>query len=321
LQHADSRFNRPILTVALNAAVDISYVSHRFATGKLNMATEVTRVAGGKANNVARVASSLGQPVIATGFAAGAAGRFIQENLHAVGVRAEFVECDGENRTCLTIVDPQTPALTELREPGPLLTEADADRFLARFSMLIRQVELVVISGSLPAGIPDDFYAQLVREAYRTAQVRCIVDASGKALREVTRVQPYMVKPNLEELEEWTGRSLRHDDEILEAARALQVAGPLVVAVSLGSRGMQLVAPEGAWRVTVPLILPANTVGCGDALVAGFASGLMQQLNAEDVLRLAVACGTASALTNSVATVSQDDLDRIHPGVRVERML
>lgn len=320
MQQSGSRSNRPILTVALNAAVDISYVSDRFGAGKVNMATEVTRVAGGKANNVARVAASLGQSVVATGFSAGVAGRFIRENLSAAGIRAEFEECAGENRTCVSIVDPQAQSMTELREPGPLLTEADAERFLTRFSMLIRQVDLVVISGSLPAGIPDDFYARLVREAYRTAQVRCIVDASGKALREVTRVQPYMVKPNLEELEEWAGRSLRHDDEILGAARALQEAGPLVVAVSLGNRGMQLVAPEGAWRVTAPLILPANTVGCGDALVAGFASGLMQQLNAEDVLRLAVACGTASALTNSVATVNPEDLARIIVGVRVERI-
>lgn len=151
-------------------------------------------------------------------------------------------------------------------------------------------------------------------------QVRTLLDASGQALKEAIPAQPYFVKPNKEELEEWAGTELDNDDAILDAAQRLMDAGPLVVAVSLGKDGLLLVSPEGAWRATPPRIEPVNTVGSGDSLVAGFAAGLLQGLTADEVLRLAVGCGTANALTDTVAHVRQADLDRIRPQVTIQRV-
>lgn len=309
-----------ILTVSLNAAVDVSYRADGFGVGKINLVSAVTRVAGGKANNVARVLASLGQHVIATGFAGGAAGRFIQADLAHNGVQTDYEEMAGENRTCIAVVDPVGQTLTEVREQGPTITAAEADRFLTRFRRLVREVELVVIAGSLPPGIPVDFYNRLVREAYQAAQVRTLVDASGAALNAAIAAQPYFVKPNQEELEEWAGTKLDNDAAILAAAQRLMDAGPLVVAVSLGKNGLLLVSPEGAWRAVPPDIQPVNTVGSGDSLVAGFAAGLLQGLSADAVLRLAVGCGTANALTESVALVQQADLDRIRTQVRIHQI-
>ncbi len=309
-----------VLTVALNAAVDVSYVVDNFAVGKINMVGEHIRVAGGKANNVARVLASLGQKVTATGFTGGSSGRFIREDLASHGIAVEFEEMPGENRTCTAVVDPVGKTLSEIREKGPTLGEADTERFLDRFRRLLMRADLIVISGSLPPGVPADFYRQLVSEAWRGGQVRTILDASGKALKEALSAQPYMVKPNIDELEEWAGQPLRDEAAILSAARRLMDTGPLVVAVSLGADGLLLVSPEGAWRAVPPAIQPVNTVGSGDSLVAGFAAGLMQGLPAEEVLRLAVACGTANALTRSVAVVHGADLDQIRPQVRVERI-
>jgi tagatose 6-phosphate kinase len=312
--------DQAILTVSLNAAVDVAYVIDDFAVGKINTVREMTRMAGGKANNVARVLASLGRRVIATGFTGGSAGRFIQEDLARLGIQPEFEQTEGENRTCTAIVDPRGNTLTEVRERGPVLTEADVNRFMDRFRRLVTRAELVIISGSMPPGVPADLYRTLVTEAYRIAQVRTIVDASGKALKETLSAQPYLVKPNEDELEEWTGRKLQSETDILEAARTLHEAGPLVVAVSLGAKGLLLVSPEGAWRAAPPAIQPVNTVGSGDSLVAGFAAGLTQGLSAEEVLRLAVGCGTANALTTGVAIVQKEDLERIRPQVTVERL-
>lgn len=309
-----------ILTVALNAAVDVAYVIDNFAVGKINLVSEYSRVAGGKANNVARVVASLGQQVTATGFTGGSAGRFIKEDLTSHGIIADFEEMQGENRTCIAAMDPVGHTLSEIREKGPTLGADDAERFLARYRRLLHQAELVVISGSLPPGIPADFYGRLVGEAWQVAQVRTILDASGKALREALRAQPYLVKPNLDELEEWAGTALSDEAAILAAANRLMEAGPLVVAVSLGAQGLLLVSPEGAWRAVPPAIDPVNTVGSGDSLVAGFAAGIMQGWSADEVLRQAVACGTANALTRSVAVVDSADLERIRPLVRVERI-
>lgn len=311
---------KPILTVSLNAAVDVSYVIDQFAVGRINTVSTMTRMAGGKANNVARVLASLGQTVIATGFAGGSAGHFIQEDLRRQGIDAQYEATAGENRTCTAIVDPVGHTLTEVRERGPALSAGDMARFMDRFRSLVQQVELVVISGSVPPGLPAGVYADLVAEAYRVSQARTIVDASGTALRQVLAAQPYLVKPNIDELEEWAGEKLPDESAVLSAARRLMDAGPLVVAVSLGARGLLLISPEGAWRAVPPSIQPINTVGSGDSLVAGFAAGLMRGLPAEEVLRLAVGCGTANALTTEVAVVRPNDLERILPQVQTERI-
>jgi tagatose 6-phosphate kinase len=310
-----------ILTVSVNAAVDTSYVIDHFAVDKINTVQSLVRMAGGKANNVARVLASLGESVVATGFSAGNSGRFIEEELRRNGVEPAYERVEGESRICLAIIDPAGRTLTEVREKGPTLTEPDLDRFIDRFRGLVRRADLVVMSGSLPPGVPADFYGQLVGEAYRVTQVRSIVDATGPALAQALKAQPYLVKPNLDELEEWVGAALPDDEAVLAAAHKLMEAGPLVVGVSLGARGLLLVSPEGAWRATPPAVDVVNTVGSGDSLVAGFAAGLMRGLPAKEVLQLAVACGTASALTTAVAVVRPDDLERIQPQVRVERLV
>lgn len=310
----------PVLTVSLNAAVDISYQVDHFEVGKINMVHEVSRCAGGKANNVARVLASLEVPVIATGLSGGLSGQFIQSDLQRRGIRTEYVTAEGENRTCTAIVDPAGKSLTEVRERGPLRSEAELERFRLRFLSLLPQCEMVILSGSLPPGVPADFYGQLVADGYRTAQVRTIVDASGAALKGALPANPYMVKPNLDELEEWSGTRLSTEVEILAAAEGLLEAGALIAAVSLGARGLLLVAPEGAWRAVPPRVEAHNTVGSGDSLVAGFAAGIARGLAADEVVRLAVGCGTANALTGTVASVRQSDLDGLLPRIRVERI-
>lgn len=309
-----------ILTVCLNAAVDVTYLVDRFEPGREHDVREISRSPGGKANNVARVVAAMGHQVVATGFSGGATGRFIEGSLRSLGVTPEFVPMAGESRASVTVVDRGGGSHTLLREPGPLVTEEDALRLLQQFSRLIRGVDFAVVSGSLPPGIPDDFYAELVSTAYRVGQVRCVVDASAAVLRATAPAQPYMVKPNLDELSEWAGRPLTSQAEILEAARALMEEGPLVVAVSLGAEGLMLVSPEGSWKAVPPLVKAVNTVGSGDSLVGGFMSGLLEGRSADEILRMAVACGTANALSAGVAEVDLGTVAQLVRQVRVERL-
>lgn len=309
-----------ILTVSLNAAVDVVYTIDQFAPDKINTVADVQRMAGGKANNVARVLAALGQRVVATGFAGGSTGRFIQADLGRRSITADFEESGGENRICTTVIDARSKTVTELRERGPVLTTADADRFLARFRRLVAGAGLVVISGSLPPGIPADFYRELVSEAWRAGQVRTLLDACGEPLKEALSAQPYLVKPNLDELKEWAGVDLPTDHHIMLAARKLLKAGPLLVGVSLGARGLLLVTEEAAWWATPPAVEPLNTVGSGDSLVAGFATGLLAGLDAEAILQLAVACGTANALTRGVAEVRPADVEQVRQHVQIRRL-
>lgn len=309
-----------ILTVALNAAVDLTYLVDRFEVGREHNVQSVARSAGGKANNVARVAAMLGQQVVATGFLGGTAGAFIEGELKGLGITTQFLPIAGESRTSVTVVDPAGESQTLLREPGPTLTQADLDRLLDQFRLLVRGAEVVVLSGALPPGLPADVYAEFVAIAYQAAQVRCVVDACGPALQGALRAQPYLVKPNREELAEWAGRPLKTQAEVLAAARELNAAGPLIVAVSLGADGLLLVSPEGSWRAVPPQVQAINPVGSGDALVAGFLSGLLSGRPAEEVLRMAVAAGTANAMTSGIAEVDPVMVGQLLRRVRVERL-
>lgn len=309
-----------VLTVTLNAAVDVTYRVDGYTLGQVHLAQGMMRAAGGKGNNVARVLASLGHQVVATGFAGGHNGQVMAEDLRQRGVETAFVPIEGESRTCITVVDPVGRTDTHLREPGPSLTEADGDRLLDQFRRLVAGCEFAVISGSLPPGLPDDFYAELVSSAYRTAQVRCIVDAAGEALAGVLPAQPYMVKPNIEELSEWAGRPLKDEQAVEAAARQLLAAGPLVVAASMGPDGLLLVSPEGSWRAVPPAITAVNTVGSGDALVAGMAAGLLEGRGAVEILRMAVAAGTANALSHGVAEVDPLAMAQILRRVQVRQI-
>jgi tagatose 6-phosphate kinase len=310
----------PILTVSLNAAVDQVYTMEGFQLDRINTVQAMHRMAGGKANNVARVLASLGQSVIATGFSGGSAGHFIERHLQVQGIIADYEPIDGENRTCTTLIDRANQTVTEVREPGPTLAQTDADRFLDRYTRLLQRADMVIISGSLPPGIPTDFYAELIRLAWRNGQVRTILDAAGPALTEALRAQPYLIKPNLDEMTEWAGHALPDEAAILQAGRTLIETGPLIAAISRGAQGLILVSPEGVWRAEPPSVAVVNSVGSGDSLVAGLAVGLMQGLAPEEILRLAVACGTANTLTTNVAAVNPEDLAQIKPRVQVRKL-
>lgn len=306
---------RGALTVALNAAVDVTYGFESFQVGAIHTVRAVSRVAGGKANNVARVLHLLGTDVTATGFAGGHAGSFLQESLRDLGIQVAFEPIDGESRTCLVMVDQQGGSLTEVREPGPQVSAAEADRFLARFARLAAGAGAVILSGSLPPGLPTDFYARLVAMA-RQAGAYVVLDTGGAPLREALPAGPDLVKPNRDELAAWAGRSLEATADLIAAARQMRAAGAGSVAVSLGAEGLLYLGPEGAWQVYPPAVAVRNPVGSGDSLVAGIVAGRLAGRPMLEALRLGVACGTANAMTEPVASPDPVEVARLEPVVR-----
>ncbi|WP_273377592.1 1-phosphofructokinase [Symbiobacterium thermophilum] len=311
---------RYILTVTLNASVDVACTVPGFAAGKINVARAVERVAGGKGNNVARVLRRLGARVVATGFAGGSAGQFIVRDLERRGVVPAYVEVAGESRSCFAITDPESGTVTELREPGAEVSDEDVARFTAHFTRLLDGADLVAISGSAPPGADAGIYRDLV-EAARSRGVRVVLDSSGAPLRAALGARPFLVKPNQAELSEWAGAPVRTEAEALDAARRMRETGPEWVLVSLGADGALLVGPDAhGWRAVPPAIRAVNTVGSGDSAVAGFTYGLAQGLPPEELVRLAVACGTANALTSGVADPDPAEVERLKREIRVERI-
>jgi 1-phosphofructokinase len=287
-----------IVTVTPNPAVDRVLVVPGFKTGSTNRAVVGRMDIGGKGINVARHLAQLGCGVIATGFLGAEDLPGIVDTLRSQGVQCEFVRVAGETRVNLKILDPVSGQDTEINEPGPLLAPDDIDALLERVRSLAPRCAVMVFSGSLTPGMPDDFYARAIGLA-AGAGARTILDATGAALREGIAAKPDLVKPNRAEAEELLGVSLHDEDQMIAAAKRLVERGARTAVISLGPAGAICASAGGTWRARAPQITARNTVGSGDAMVAALAWALMRSLPAPDSLRLATALGSATAASDT----------------------
>ncbi|GIH71337.1 1-phosphofructokinase family hexose kinase [Sphaerimonospora thailandensis] len=256
-----------ILTVTLNAALDVTYEVAELVPGGTHRASAVHERAGGKGVNVARVLTALGRDrVLATGLAGGPAGAEITRELAAAGIPARFAPIAGDSRRTVTIV--ASGDATVFNEPGPVVTDGEWHGFRERFRALCGEAEVAVLSGSLPPGVPRDAYAQLTTDA-RARGVRVLLDADGEALRLGLAARPDVAKPNAAELARVAGPG-----PVAEAARSLLANGPGAVVVSRGADGLLAVTSAGTWSVRPPRPLSGNPTGAGDAVAAALARAL-----------------------------------------------
>ncbi|MFE5142066.1 1-phosphofructokinase family hexose kinase [Streptomyces fagopyri] len=280
-----------ILTVTLNTAVDITYRVRSLRPHTSHRITEVTERPGGKGLNVARVLAALGHRVTVTGFAGGATGRSLREQLTgSPNLVDALVPVSGPTRRTIAVVDTTTGDTTQLNEPGPQTTPAEWAAFQETYEHLLRSASAVALCGSLPPGVPVGAYAGLIRAARATA-VPVLLDTSGEPLRRGVAARPDIVKPNADELAELTG-----SHEPLQATRDARRRGAHAVVASLGDQGLLAHTPEGLWRATPPRRVHGNPTGAGDSAVAGLLSGLVEHLPWPERLARAAALATATVL-------------------------
>ena len=308
-----------ILTVTLNAAIDKRYVVEGFRIGEVNRVKECTYVPGGKGLNVSKPASIYGAEVVATGFAGGHAGAYIEDALKPFGIRSAFYHVDAESRSCINIWDEVNQVQTEFLEPGFTLTEEDFAGFEAKFRQLVQEAKVVAMSGSVPKGLDGTAYQRLVK-IVKDAGIPVILDTSGKLLEMGIEAIPTMIKPNIDEIRMLTGKRCDDISEIIEAARAIHARGVKIVAVSLGADGSLAVGDDGIFRARVRKIDAVNTVGCGDSMIAGFALGLSKGLPLEETLRLASAISAAAAMREETGFFVMEDMEKLLPQIEITRL-
>lgn len=308
------------VTVTLNASIDTTYVMDRLRRGEVNRIQQKLAVPGGKGNNVARVLASFGHAVTATGFVAGRAGAYIEEALTMDGVATAFVSVSGESRTSLAIVEVASGNVTEIREPGTKVSAEDGERFLGVLNQLAATVDAVVLSGSLPPGLPDDFYAQTMRHLHRSA-AKIVLDSSGSAFRLGLSQRPDLIKPNASEMAALMGQEAT-DEEMADYARGLigtVLAPDAMVLLSLGARGAVLVTGTAKLFADAPRVEVRSPVGSGDAMIAGFLDAWSAGMDNTAALRTAVAAGSAAAKHLTPGTVDPADITRLRESVRVRQ--
>lgn len=310
----------PIVCTSLNAAVDKRLHVAGFQTGRVHRVTSMEATAGGKGLNVTRVAHALGAPVLAVGFIGGGNGAWIRSRLEKDGIGQDWVTIGHETRICLNIVDDVSGSSTELLEPGPDITPDEKDTFLQLWRKICVRGRWLTLSGSLPRGLGDDFYALLIAEAKR-AGAHVVLDTSGAPLEHGARSGPHTLKPNEDEFRQWTGADPRDTCAVRRLAAELGRGGVEAVIVSLGKEGCIAARPDGeTWRAAPPAIQAVNPVGSGDSFVAGWTVASAGGLPMPDALRLAVAAGTANAMTPGTGSVRPEDAAELVARVALDRI-
>ncbi|MGK5446561.1 1-phosphofructokinase family hexose kinase [Streptomyces radiopugnans] len=308
-----------ILTVTLNAALDITYRVPRLEPRASHRVREVAERPGGKGLNVARVLGALGHETLVTGFTGGPNGDRLRALLSEVTeegpVGDAFVAVGGDTRRTVTVVDEASGDATVLNEPGPQIAPAEWERFLDVYGGLLHDATAVALCGSLPPGVPVGAYGALVRAA-RTAGVPVLLDTEGEPLLRGLAARPDVVKPNSRELAGITGTT-----EPLRAARLTRRRGAHSVVASLGEDGLLALTPEGAWRVEPPRRLAGNPTGAGDSVVAALLSGLVEGLPWPDRLARAAALSAATVRAEAAGEFDRVLYEELLPGVRIDRQM
>ncbi|MFA4965735.1 MAG: 1-phosphofructokinase family hexose kinase [Thermoleophilia bacterium] len=286
-----------IITVTPNAAVDKTLTVPHFRTGFRHRASESLTLPGGKGVNIARALRTLGQPVVVTGLVGGRAGQQIVEGLQRENILNDFVHIAGESRTSTAVVDPTTMTQTEIIEYGPVVTAAELDAFLDKIEYLSRGARFLVLAGSLPRKVAEEFYSSVMQ---RIRRHRCFVvlDSAGEPLRLGLRGRPHLVSPNVREAEDLVGHEFHDDQDIVDAT---------AMVCEMGARNVIIKQPHGCvarfqigrrQRVfkagIAPLDTLLSTVGSGDAFLAGFVSARFQKLDLPECLCHALAAGAAN---------------------------
>jgi tagatose 6-phosphate kinase len=312
-----------ILVVALNPALDVTHHVPGVDWAGVNRPAEIRARAGGKGLNVTRILHAIGAEVQVMGFAGGITGEQVRSALGELGVPTAFTRISGETRRTFAVVDTVHGDTALFNEPGPPVGQNEYARFCGMYEKALAGCSAVVLSGSLPQGLPPDTYAELGAMA-AAAGVPVVLDAHGEALLRGAAARPSIVKPNLAELEALAGRSLStvrgaDTDAVTLAARELRAAGPQAVVVTLGAEGLWAVTGDGNWQAAPSAAVRGNPTGAGDAVAAGLAHGLVLGRPWDERLRHAVALGTASAAAPAAGEFSQADYAEVLAGVRVNR--
>lgn len=285
-----------IYTITLNPSIDYIMRVNNLTIGKTNRSIEEYKFPGGKGINVSRILHRLDISSIVLGFLGGFTGAFIQNALENEGISCDFTKIKEDTRINVKLKEQSE---SEINASGPQISEEEQALFLDKIAQLSKQ-DFVVLSGSLPSSLSPDFYQEVIRQLHKQ-EVSFVLDTTGKQLLDNLVFQPFLIKPNKDELEELIDARLQTLEEITNAATVLLERGAQNVLVSLGAEGAVLVHPTGTIHLPAPKGIVKNSVGAGDSMVAGFIGAYTQEADLKSALKLGIACGSATAFSDDLA--------------------
>ncbi len=288
-----------VYTVTFNPSLDYIVRMNDFKSGMVNRTESETIYPGGKGINVSVILSNLGVENTALGFIAGFTGDEIERSVAESGCNAEFIRVkEGFSRINVKIKSSQE---SEINGKGPQITSEDIEKLFERLSG-IQDGDTLVMAGSIPSTLPDFMYMDVL-ERLKDKDLRIVVDATGKLLKNVLPYKPFLIKPNNHEMEEIFDTKIESEEELISYGKKLQEMGARNVLISRAGDGSILISEdgdviiEGVARGTV-----LNSVGAGDSMVAGFVAGYAEKQDYRYALKLGTASGGATAFSDGLAT-------------------
>ena len=305
-----------IATLTLNPTIDGSSEAETVRhTHKIRTSHE-RFYPGGGGINVARVLARLGSEVEAVYLAGGVTGPVLGGLLDRAGIQRKCVDIAGDTRISLAVHERETGKEYRFVPAGPELSLAECQRCLDAVSGL--SCSWLVVSGSLPRGVRDDFYAEIIDIA-RTKNMRLVLDTSGPALKAaLTRGGVHLVKPSLGEMEQLVGERLSEPERVIaEARRVVDTGGAEIVAVTMGHQGAILVHAGGVLTLPAIAVEVRSAVGAGDSFVAAMTHGLAMGRSVEDAFRLGIAAGTAAVMTPGSDLCHREAVERLAAAIGI----
>ena len=308
-----------IYTVTLNPAIDKTAVIENFCPGAVNRIGMLREDAGGKGINVSKCLKNLGADSTASVVLAGDAGKRLEKMLGEMGIPSLAVWAEGESRTNLKIVDPAKRENTDINEPGPAVYGELLEELKTKLGERILPGDLVILSGSLPAGVDRGLYGNWTAY-FRSLDARVYLDADGEPMKQGIVAVPYLIKPNDGELAALLGKEkLSREEMVCEGRRLLEI-GIEEIVISMGAEGALYLNREDCYFASALPVEVKSTVGAGDSMVAAMAFGDEQKLGREEKIRLAVAMGAGSVMQSGTQPPEANLVWELAKQVRVEKL-
>ncbi len=288
-----------IYTVTFNPAIDYIVRVKDFKAGQINRTYYENILPGGKGINVSIVLKNMGHDSTALGFMAGFTGREISDRLSEFGVASDFVEVKkGMSRINLKMKSNEE---TEINGQGPDIQPEDIEELYKKLDVL-KEGDLLVISGSVPNTLPGDMYERIMTRLEGRG-IDIVVDAEKDLLVNVLKYHPFLIKPNNHELGAIYGVELKKQDEVIPYAKKLQEEGARNVLISMAGEGAVFISEKGdIIKSPAPKGTVVNSVGAGDSMVAGFLTGYLETGDYETAFKMGLCTGSASAFSPDLAT-------------------
>jgi len=303
---------KKIAAFTMNPSIDkSSNVKHVVAERKLYCQTPRFEPGGGGVN-VSRAIKKLGGESLLLYPAGEITGQRLRELLDEAGLNHRPFPIQGIIRENLIILEEATGQQYRFGMPGPEMKQTEWERFLQELSTLSPKPDYLVASGSLPPGVPTDFYARIARTG-KDIGAKVIVDSSGQALELALKEGVYLIKPNIREFRELVGKEIKEESEIKEEACQLVRNGWCeALVISLGAAGALLVSEGITEHIFPPTVPIVSKVGAGDSMVAGLVLSLARDKTLRDSVRFGIAAGAAAVMTPGTELCRREDVERLY---------